>query len=76
MAQGFQRFQNAGQAFLPRAFGFEVGFNRLQAHGCGCGGQQLSRGADLQGQGAGPGLLGGFGAFKRFGVVFTYRIGL
>ena len=47
--QRFQRFQNARQAFFPRAFAFEAGFQCGQWHGGGGGRQNLGYGADLLG---------------------------
>ena len=78
-AQSLQGFQNAGQAFFPGAFAFEAGFYFAQVQGSGCAGQQLGCGADLQGQGGGPGLKGvctNVACFGRFWVVFGDQIGL
>jgi hypothetical protein len=74
-AQGFQRFQNAGQALFPRAFAFEAGFYGGQAQGGACAGQQQSCGADLGEQGVGPGGLGGLnGDFAVFGSFSSIKL--
>ena len=60
-AQGFEGFEDAGQALFPGAAAFEAGFQGGQGQRAGGGGQHLGDGADLFGQGGGPGLDGGAG---------------
>ena len=60
-AQGFQRLQEGGQAFLPGAAALEARFNGGQGERRGAGGQRIGHGAHLLGQGGGPGVLLWFG---------------
>ena len=54
-AQGLQGGQQRGQAALPWAAALEAGLYRRQGQGRRAGGQQVSHGAHLLGQGGGPG---------------------
>ena len=56
-AQGFEGLQEGGQALLPGATAFEVGFQRGQRERRRAAGQGFGDGADLLGEGGGPGVL-------------------
>ena len=77
-AQGFQGFQDAGQAFLPCTTAFEMGFYLGYRHRAWLAGEYLCDGAYLVGQGAWPilgcGLPGIF--FGRFLLNFKCHFGL